>query len=109
MAVNRQPFAERSLFLEPFLPGGQKNGVWLENMQGESIHDRRIEPIYGRVTAVHPTCIYARVHEWIIFAPGRPVELKLPDGKIWWMLEKEILGCVEAGDAWPWYQPDEAV
>jgi hypothetical protein len=107
--VTRLPFAERSFFLEPFLPKGQKNGVWLEDQQGNSIHDRRIEPIYGRVTAIHPTCRYVRVHEWVIFLPNRPVEVKCPEGKIWWMLEKEVLGCVEAGDSFAWFEPEEVV
>ena len=93
-----KPFGDRVLFLEPFGAGGRKaSGVFV-------VHDRRLPSVYGKVTAVHPSCEQVRVGDWIIFAPKRPVKLTYPAGTIYALDEREVLGIVDAGDHRPWFE-----
>ena len=68
------PFAYRSLYLKPFaMDGTTASGIVLQ-------HHDKLAKIYGRVTAVHPSCRNVRVGDWVIFEPGRPERLSTREG-----------------------------
>jgi hypothetical protein len=99
-----EPFQHRGFFLQPFQVGGQTpGGVWLETESGESLHDRRLPCIFGRVTKISASCRDVRVGDWILFPPNRPVRTKTRDGNIYSLTETAILGIVQAPDGQPWF------
>jgi hypothetical protein len=98
------PTQHRGFFLQPWTIGGQTpGGVWLENERGESLHDRRLPRIFGRVTAVSATCRDVRVGDWVIYPPNRPVRLPTKEGNIYALTEASVLGIVQHPDGEPWF------
>ena len=91
------PFAYRSLYLKPFaMDGTTASGIVLQ-------HHDKLAKIYGRVTAVHPSCRNVRVGDWVIFEPGRPERLSTREGAIYCLREQHVLGVVEPGDRRAWF------
>jgi hypothetical protein len=94
----------RAFAIKPFQVGGQTpGGVWLENERGESLHDRRLPCIFGRVTQVSPSCRDVRVGDWVCFPPNRPIRVRTKAGNIYVLTESSVLGIVQAPDGEPWF------
>lgn len=91
------PFSPHTFFLQPFgMDGTTDSGI-------ELIHHVKLPIIYGRVTAVHPSCRNVAVGDWVIFPPERPERLTTASGTLYCLDERIALGVVEPGDGRPYF------
>ena len=102
------PFAHRGFFMQVFQIGGKTaGGVWLENERGESLHHKSLLPIFGRVTATHPSCRDVRVGDWCVFDRGRPIRVKTREGTKYVLDERMVLAIVQHPDGDVWFRPED--
>jgi hypothetical protein len=86
------------MFVEPFSADGYlPSGIFL-------VHHHLLPKIYARVTSVHPSCMWVKVGDWVIFPANRTVDIKYSHARTVHVLsEPNVMGIVEAGDGLPWF------
>jgi hypothetical protein len=98
-----RPYGRGVFYLRPFVPEGlTPSGIFIQ-------HHRSLPAIFGRVTAIHPSCRAVRVGDWVVFEAGRPVRLKWRGGYVWALRERALLGVVLPPDGLPWFAPPPAL
>jgi co-chaperonin GroES (HSP10) len=91
------PFGYRTIHLAPFLGDGYTaSGIAVT-------HHDKLQPIYGRVTAVHPECRSVRVNDFVVFRKHRPIELDYTGGTLWAINECHILAVLRRDDDATWF------
>jgi co-chaperonin GroES (HSP10) len=91
------PFGYRTIHLVPFLGDGfTESGI-------EVTHHEKLQPIYGRVTAVDAECRDVRVNDFVVFRKYRPIELDHTNGKVWALNECHVLAVVRRADGSRWF------
>lgn len=91
------PFGYRTLHIFPFLGDGYtESGI-------QVTHHDKLQPIYGRVTAVHPECRWVRLNDFVVFRKHRPIELEYSAGILWAINECHILAVLRRDDNTVWF------
>lgn len=95
------PFSWRTCFVKPFMMEGlTESGILIA-------HHKNLDTIYARVTQVHPSCRNVRVGDWVLHLRNRAERVKSPDGAIYLLDERLVIGVVDPGDGTPWFQAEE--
>ena len=92
-----RPYGLGMFHLVPLRAEGEtSSGIVIE-------HDRRLPPVYGRVTAVHPSCRKVRVGDWVLYLPNRPTRAAWSGGVVYALDEAQVVGIIRLSGDVPYF------